>query len=214
MGIPIAEPYIAACHMKNNSSQSQNGVFIPLQPLIEWCFEWVWALPVGNVKQLWLQHPRSTELFVVSFCTTKWPEGMSYFGIVRLHFCLFLPKGQSQSFDLTNPATTFQTRERGGQWSQKTKNSYTLIKQTNNNVQCLWWHTTTLQGALNKSGSYAAPWGPIPNFFRSYESSLHLQTFLLLDLWSQGNGLGGDAFSSIKSSPIIYYIEIYRDYRC
>ena len=114
MGIPIAEPYIAACHMKNNSSQSQNGVFIPLQPLIEWCFEWVWALPVGNVKQLWLQHPRSTELFVVSFCTTKWPEGMSYLGIIRLHFCLFLPKGQSQSFDLTNPATTFQTRERGG----------------------------------------------------------------------------------------------------
>ena len=39
LGIPIAEPYIAACHAKNNSSQSQNGMFIPLQPLIEWCFE-------------------------------------------------------------------------------------------------------------------------------------------------------------------------------
>ena len=133
---------------------------------------------------------------------------MSFLGNIWLHFCLFLPKGQSQSFDLTNPATTFQTRERGGAMEPENKKSYTLIKQTNNNVQCLWWHTTTLQGALNKSGSYAAPWGPIPIFFRSYESSLHLQTFLLLDLWSQGNGLGGDAFSSIKSSPIIYYIEI------
>ena len=43
-----------ACHTKN-SSQPQNwrhGLFIPLQPLTEWCFEWVWALPVGNVKQL------------------------------------------------------------------------------------------------------------------------------------------------------------------
>ena len=170
------------------------------------------AYPAKSLEPLFrvlLLRPRSTELFEVSFCTTKWPEGMSYLGIIRLHFWLFLLKGQSQSFDLTNPDTAFLTPERGGgQWSQKPKKSYTLIKQTNNNVQCLWWHTTTLQGALNKSGSYAAPWGPIPNFFRSYESSLHLQTFLLLDLWSQGNGLGGDAFSSIKSSPIIYYIEI------
>ena len=62
--------------------------------------------------------------------------------------------------------------------------------------------------APNKSGSYVAPWGPIANFFRGYESSLYLQTLLLLDLWSQAIGLGGDAFSSIKSAPIIYYIQI------
>ena len=62
--------------------------------------------------------------------------------------------------------------------------------------------------ALNKSGSYVGPWCPIPNFFRGYESSLYLQTLLLLDLWSQAVGLGGDAFSSIKSAPIIYYIQI------
>ena len=60
----------------------------------------------------------------------------------------------------------------------------------------------------NKSESYAAPWEPTPIFFRSYESSLYLQTLLLLDLWSYGNGLGGDEWHSIKSSSIIYYIEI------
>ena len=63
--------------------------------------------------------------------------------------------------------------------------------------------------AEDKWGCYLAPAELTLNFRRrrGYESSLHLQTFWLLDLWSQGNGLGGDAFSSIKSSPIIYYIE-------
>ena len=30
-------------------------MFIPFQPLIEWCFDCVWAVPVGNVKQLWME---------------------------------------------------------------------------------------------------------------------------------------------------------------
>ena len=33
-----------------------------------------------------------------------------------------------------------------------------------------------------KSGSYVAPGGPIPNFFRAIEGSVYLQTFLLNDL--------------------------------
>ena len=168
MGIPIAEPYIAACHAKNNSSQSQNGVFIPLQPLIEWCFEWVWAFPVGNVKQLWLQHPRSTELFVVSFCTTKWPEGVSYLGIIRLHFCLFLPKGimgQSQSFDLTNPATTFQTCEGGG--AMEPENKKALHSYQTDEQQCSMLMVTRhhLAGRAEQIRVLRGPMRSCPKFF-------------------------------------------------
>ena len=36
-----------------------------------------------------------------------------------------------------------------------------------------------------------------------------LQTFLLLDLWSKGRGLGVVALVCIKSASKIYYIEIY-----
>ena len=42
---------------RKSNSQPQNGgdgVFIPFQPLIEWCSECVWPLPFGNGKQLWL----------------------------------------------------------------------------------------------------------------------------------------------------------------
>ena len=40
---------------QKSNSQPQNGrygVFIPFQSLIEWCFDYVWAVPVVNVKQL------------------------------------------------------------------------------------------------------------------------------------------------------------------
>ena len=47
------------------------------------------------------------------------------------------------------------------------------------------------------------PWGPIQNIFRGYESSLHLQNFVVIGPLAVG--LGGDAFSSIKNAPIIYY---------
>ena len=43
---------------QKSNSQPQNwthGVLILFQPLIEWCLECVWALPVGNVKQLWVE---------------------------------------------------------------------------------------------------------------------------------------------------------------
>ena len=43
---------------QKSNSQPQNvrhGVFIPFQPLIEWCFDCGWAVPVGNVKQLWME---------------------------------------------------------------------------------------------------------------------------------------------------------------
>ena len=156
---------IAACHTKNNSSQSQNGVFIPLQPLIEWCFEWVWALPVGNVKQLWLQHPRSTELFVVSFCTTKWPEGVSYLGIIRLHFCLFLPRGQSQSFDLTNPDTAFLTPERGG--AMEPENRKKLHSYQTDEQQCSMLMVTRhhLAGRAEQIRVLCGPMRSYPKFF-------------------------------------------------
>ena len=35
-----------------------------------------------------------------------------------------------------------------------------------------------------------------------------LQTFLLLDLWSKDNDLGGVTLISIKSAPKIYYIQM------
>ena len=40
---------------QKSNSQPQNGrygVLIPFQPLKEWCFDCVWTVPVGNVKQL------------------------------------------------------------------------------------------------------------------------------------------------------------------
>ena len=49
---------------QKSNSQPQNvrhGVFIPFQPLMEWCFDCGWAVPVGNVKQLWIK--------VTTFCT-------------------------------------------------------------------------------------------------------------------------------------------------
>ena len=35
-----------------------------------------------------------------------------------------------------------------------------------------------------------------------------LQTFLLLDLWSKDNGLGGVTLISIKSAPKIYLLRV------
>ena len=48
---------------QKSNSQPQNGrhgVFIPFQPLIEWCFDCVWAVPIGNVKQLWRANEKET----------------------------------------------------------------------------------------------------------------------------------------------------------
>ena len=114
------------------------------------------------------KHPRSTELFVVSFCTTKWPEGVSYLGIIRLHFCLFLPKGimgQSQSFDLTNPATTFQTREGGG--AMEPENKKALHSYQTDEQQCSMLMVTRhhLAGRAEQIRVLCGPMRSYPNFF-------------------------------------------------
>ena len=61
-------------------------------------------------------------------------------------------------------------------WCQ---NSYCKVPILNRKTYSIAMGTNHHLAALNKLGSHVAPWGPTPIFFRGYESSLHLQTFLL-----------------------------------
>ena len=58
-----------------NATHGRHGMFIPFQPLIEWCFDCVWAVSVGNVKQLW-SLPR---------CAPKMEKGRTWPPNVRPH---------------------------------------------------------------------------------------------------------------------------------